>query len=127
MQGELKTFETVLLKCDKPYASGRIYPKEVVDQAIEKFNKDMAILYVEDTTGADCETVDMSQIIGIIKDVHIDKRGVVGTVTLLDTPNGRLFRDKNIDIHLSGIGDVDHETNKVTDYTIIKAIAGGKK
>ena len=127
MQGELKTFETILLKCDEPYASGRIYPKEVVEKAVEKFNKEFGILYIE-TPGNETETVDMSKIVGAINDMHLDGKEVKGTAVLLDTPEANKIKDLNLKVSLvgHGWGDWHNDPIKITEYEIDKAVVGVK-
>ena len=125
MESELKRFETVLLSCDRPYLSGRVYPKEVVEKAVEKFNKDFGTLFVE-APGNDAETVDMTKLVGKINDMHLDGKEVKGTVVLLDTPEATKIKDLDLKVSLVGHGVQDFQTDFITEYEIDKAVVGVK-
>ena len=121
MEGELKRFEAVLLKCDEIYPSGRVYPWELMNKAAEEYNKKYNQLYVE-APGNDTETVDMTKIVGVVENIHLDGKEVKGTVVLLDTPEANIIKNYDIKVGLCGHGDIDFETNKVTSYEIDKAV-----
>lgn len=126
MEGELKRFETVLLKCDEIYPSGRVYPRELMNKATEEYNKKYNQLYVE-APGNDTEIVDMTKIVGVIENIHLDGKEVKGTVILLDTPEANLIKDLDIKVSLvgHGWGDWHEDPVKITEYEIDKAVVKG--
>ena len=120
--------EVVLLRCDEMYSrSGRIYPKEVVQKAIDDFNElHDGKMYIESREGdLFSRDVDMRKVIGVVNDLIIEDNKVKGTLKVLDGIEATKLQDIS-DIILCGEGDVNHETNTVSNYKIHKSVIGEK-
>lgn len=106
MSEKIRTFEATLLRCDETYPSERTYPWELMDKAVEDYNKKSDQLFIEAEGNTACE-VDMTKVVGVINDLHMVGKDVRGTVILLDTPEANKLKDLTLDITLFGHGDVD--------------------
>ena len=108
----MKEIRTKLFSCDSISKSGRVYPKDVMENAIKDFNE-------KHTFGLLChpeiEKPSILESVGTIDQVEIKSNGeVFGKVKLLDNIQGKAMqnvlkaaKDKSIRVSPVGYGDID--------------------
>ena len=122
----IKNLKSVVLRCDAPEVSGRIYPSKLIKKAI----KEDKVLQEKlannclfgDMFRDDIEDVDLSNVVFVVRKLYWYKNELKVAIDILDTPNGRLVTQCSTPMRVSilGIGDVDPNTNIVTSYKIGK-------
>ena len=111
--------QTTLLKCNFRYPSGRIYPGDVVNEAVKEFNKEhpegMSLIF-RDAAG-NLEKV------GKVTDLHINEEAALqGTVAFEDTPKGNELKNKTLSVDLMAEGDWDFVSGLVRRLNIINSV-----
>jgi len=115
----------VLLQCDTPSPlTGRIYPREEIEKAIEKYqeqiDKDVAV----GTMGEMRDKIEIGNISHKVTKLTInDERQIIADIELLNTPMGQIAQEL-IDTHtlrLSPciVGQISEENMVVSDCTIL--------
>lgn len=118
--------EIKLFSCEGISHNGRIFPKDVMEKAIEEFNKGNRPALI--TKESESNFPNLSDAVGTLEHISIKENGdVFGNIQLLPTPEGKVIEDmllasKNLDernMHISpiGYGDVN-ETGEVTHMDI---------
>jgi hypothetical protein len=106
-----------LLSVGTPTANGRIYPKEVLEAAIKKADKDkMIAVFNQDMPTAD---VNIEKAAAIINELELTDDSLYGTVSLLQTPMGLLMQQlgDSYECRPFGIGKVSDD-KVVSDYEL---------
>lgn len=94
------------LEIDKPTKNGRIYPKEVVEKALKLFmeytKQDLFPIFEK----ASIQPPTMNDIVGFVKDIHIENDYLVGEVGFIEgkvehIPNGEI-----INVRPNGFGSI---------------------
>ena len=101
----------------------RIYTKECAEKMVEEFNTRGGIMYGElgQPEGYD---VRLSNVSHIVEEIHLDeeKNSIVGTITILDTPKGKIVKkllkqDIGLSCRSRGAGTVN-ENGEIEDYQL---------
>ena len=108
-----------IAKADIPNASGRIYPKEVVEEMANDINnRDGKILCYSEGSGL------IDDIVGVVSDAKVEDNELSVTIDILNTPNGVHIKDMlkcvsedNFEGVITGTGCVDKD-NIVSDYKL---------
>jgi len=110
----MKEIKTKLFSCDSISKNGRVYPKDVMENAIKDFNE-------KHTFGLLChpetENPSILESVGTIDKVEIKSNGdVFGKVKLLDNIPGKAYQNilnssKDVSIRVTpvGLGDIDED------------------
>jgi len=130
MEPILRQFKTTVLVCDEPTITGRIYPFKETKVAIKK-NKALKELLLNNMLFGNYITeIIAKENLNDIKNIafRVDKlywhgKKLMANVSLLNTPQGRIVDnmmnlDANVILTIAGTGDVDPETNKVSNYKL---------
>ena len=119
----MKNFNINIMKFDVLSNSGYIYPKDVMETAIKKFNSK----YNEDNIClCDNSGSDLDKITHSMSNLYMDEDGVVSAdINILDTPQGKILQDSiealtlndlGVKAYPKGIATLDQENFTVTDY-----------
>jgi hypothetical protein len=113
-----KRFE--LVTADVPSVTGRIYPKAIVEQIMDKINTGHVLATLD---SSDLLTVSMDRVVGTVHDAEMDGDTLFATLYLSDTPMGTVVRsllDAKVLLGLSfgGTGNVSAE-GEVSSYDLL--------
>ena len=83
-----------LLKINEANLNGRIYTREVVETMIEQFNRRKAEQghFLGELGFPERLETTLSQVSHSVDEIHIDKNMLLGDITVLDTPNGKVLK-----------------------------------
>ena len=86
--------EGVFAQADTKNRNGRIYPRDVMEQAVAKYvdeqvSKDRAVGELNHPEGP---TVNLDKVSHRITELNIEGRNVMGKALILDTPNGQIVK-----------------------------------
>jgi hypothetical protein len=107
-----------LLSVGTPTANGRIYPKEVLEAAIKKADKDkMIAVFNHDMPTAD---VNIEKAAAIINELELTDDSLYGTVSFLQTPMGLLAQQlgDSYECRPFGVGKVSDD-KVISDYVLL--------
>lgn len=116
-----------VLKVDERNKNGRIYPKEVVEEALlaykEKINAKSSFGELESGEGFRFPGVNLDSASHLITDIDLGDDGIVyANITLLDTPMGRIAQDitEGGDVHFAsrGVGFLNGSEGEVTSLQL---------
>ena len=103
---------TKIFSCEGISHNGRVFPKDVMEKAINDFNKNKQVGWI--TMENDENSIRLNDTVGTLKNVSIQENGdVFGDVLFIPTPEGKyvenLMTSDNPTVHLSpvGYGEVD--------------------
>ena len=82
-----------IYKSDKPTPNGRIYPKEELLKAIDKFNADTQIVTFEDYPPKNLDDENEVNGIGTVKLEYTEDDIVMAKIDILDSPQGIVFQE----------------------------------
>jgi hypothetical protein len=112
----------ILQKADTLNQNGRIYPIDVLEREVRNYQK----FIVENRAlgeldHPDSSVVNLKNASHLIREAHIDKQVVYGTVEILDTPSGKILQsliESGVKLGISsrGVGT----TKKQGDYHIVQ-------
>lgn len=122
----MKEIRTKLFSCEGISHNGRIFPKDVMKEAIDNFNEADRTALI--TTDNESNFPSLNNAIGTLEHITIDDQGVVfGDILFLPTPEGKVFEnmlhvsesldESNIHISPIGYGDVN-EKGEITHMDI---------
>lgn len=122
----MKEIVTKLFSCEGISHNGRIFPKDVMKEAIDNFNNGNRPGLI--TKENESNFLNLNDAVGTLEHISIEDNGdVFGEIKLLPTPEGKVFEDiliasKNLDegnMHISpvGYGEVN-EKGEVTHMDI---------
>lgn len=93
VKNERNVFTAPLLRVDVPNGNNRIYPREVVEQAIAKFQSDTPRSLTGMLGTPEGSSIPFSQMCCFIDNLHINDNGyLIGEFTALKTPAGETFQ-----------------------------------
>lgn len=118
--------EATLMKLDVPLASGTIYPREVVEAAVERLQGPISVKRVlgefdPEEIGAQVHLGDATH---TLRSLRVEGDDLIAEVELMKTPKGLvladLLRNGNIPVRLAprGLG-TRGDDGKVSDYTLV--------
>lgn len=112
----------ILQKADTLNQNGRIYPADVLEREIRNYQK----FIVENRALGELDhpessVVNLKNVSHLIKEAHLDKGVVYGTVEILDTPSGKILQslvESGVKLGISsrGVGS----TKKQGDYHVVQ-------
>ena len=123
--------EGVFMQADKKNRNGRIYPKPVMEKALNKYmgdqvSKNRAVGELNHPEGP---TVNLDKVSHKIEDLNFKGNDVVGKATILDTPMGEIVKgllDGGVQLGVStrGMGSLQQQGNAmiVKDDFILNAV-----
>jgi len=108
-----------LLKVDQPSRGGRIYPREIVEQVMDRINNDEIMVTLD---SSDTLTVDFARLVGWVRNARIENDELVAEVEIHNTPSGTIVKtllENELDLTLctAGTGNVSKEY-VVSDYRL---------
>lgn len=112
----------ILQKADTLNQNGRIYPTAVLEREIRNYQKFIAEnRALGELDHPDSSVVNLKNVSHVIKEAHIEKGVVYGTVELLDTPSGKILQslvESGVKLGISsrGVGS----TKKQGDYHVVQ-------
>lgn len=112
----------ILQKADTLNQNGRIYPTSVLEREIRNYQKFIAEnRALGELDHPDSSVVNLKNVSHVIKEAHIEKGVVYGTVELLDTPSGKILQslvESGVKLGISsrGVGS----TKKQGDYHVVQ-------
>ena len=111
-----------LLTLDKPNANGRIYPKEVIEKALQKYRDEYVIKTRAFVTKKPPEspTVNLLDTVGVIKEIIVVDNTVMADVEFLNVPEAKIFETAlysgKLHLRTAGIGSIHKQDNGT--YTV---------
>jgi hypothetical protein len=112
----------VLQKADTLNQNGRIYPMNILEREIRNYQK----FIIENRAlgeldHPDSSVVNLKNVSHIIREAHLDKGVVYGTVEVLDTPSGKILKslvESGVKLGISsrGVGS----TKRQGDYHVVQ-------
>lgn len=120
-QEKTMKYKANILNIDTKNENGRIYPKDLVEKAVLKYNENKEQIGLGTLEFQDTLEMDPNNISHKISNVRIEENNVVCDVKLLNTPKGKLVQDLLKDMQLSvataGTGRVDKD-GVVTEFEL---------
>lgn len=127
------TITATIITLDTPTKNGRIYTKEVMEKAVNEYNKSIAErkalgeIYVKGSDRVYDTTVDLSNVSHIVDKLEIVDDKVIAEMTVLNTPRGddliKLHNNELIAFRPRGTGELTSNAaegnNTVSNYTMI--------
>lgn len=80
-----------ILECDKPNKNGRIYPKELFEKGVNDSKTVYGKIGMVEGDGV----IDLSKISHKVDFIQLEGDILVGELTILDTPEGKILKDMN--------------------------------
>jgi hypothetical protein len=93
--GEKKyAIEGVFAQADKKNRNGRIYPKAIMEKAVNKYVTEQVESgrAVGELNHPEGPTVNLDKVSHRITDLHFEGNDVIGKASILDTPNGKIVK-----------------------------------
>ena len=86
--------EGVFAQADTKNRNGRIYPREVMEQAVEKYNTDQVMTKrsVGELNHPEGPTVNLDKVSHLITELKFEGSNVMGRASILNTPNGMVVK-----------------------------------
>ena len=123
--------EGVFMQADKKNRNGRIYPKPVMEKALNKYMSDQVSKNraVGELNHPEGPTVNLDKVSHKIENLNFKGNDVVGKATILDTPMGEIVKgllDGGVQLGVStrGMGSLQQQGNAmiVKDDFILNAV-----
>src|SRR5574344_134903 len=85
----------ILQEADVKNQNGRIYPKNILEQQIKKYDEDFVQKHkaMGELDHPDSLTVNLSNVSHNITEIHWDGNKVIGTIEILSTPSGNILKE----------------------------------
>ena len=86
--------EGVFAQADTKNRNGRIYPREVMEQAVEKYNTEQVMTKrsVGELNHPEGPTVNLDKVSHLITELKFEGKNVMGRASILNTPNGMVVK-----------------------------------
>jgi hypothetical protein len=86
--------EGVFAQADTKNRNGRIYPREVMEQAVEKYNTEQVMTKrsVGELNHPEGPTVNLDKVSHLITELKFEGSNVMGRASILNTPNGMVVK-----------------------------------
>ena len=94
-QGEKKfVIEGIFMSAEQKNRNGRIYPKQIMERAVDKYVKEQVSQKraVGELNHPEGPTVNLDKVSHLITDLQWEGNNVVGKAQILDTPMGRIVK-----------------------------------
>jgi len=88
------TIEGVFAQAEQKNRNGRIYPKMIMEKAVNKYAKEQVATKraVGELNHPEGPTVNLDKVSHLITDLKIEDNNVMGKATILDTPMGQIVK-----------------------------------
>ena len=88
------TIEGVFAQAEQKNRNGRIYPKMIMENAVNKYAKEQVATKraVGELNHPEGPTVNLDKVSHLITDLKIEENNVMGKATILDTPMGQIVK-----------------------------------
>ena len=88
------TIEGVFAQAEQKNRNGRIYPKMIMEKAVNKYAKEQVATKraVGELNHPEGPTVNLDKVSHLITDLKIEENNVMGKATILDTPMGQIVK-----------------------------------
>jgi len=125
------TIEGVFAQADAKNRNGRIYPKPIMEKAVNKYVKEQVSQKraVGELNHPEGPTVNLDKVSHLITDLRFEGNDVVGKASILDTPNGKIVKgllDGGVKLGVStrGMGSLENRggTMFVKDDFILNTV-----
>ena len=115
-QGEKKfVIEGIFMSAEQKNRNGRIYPKQIMERAVDKYVKEQVSQKraVGELNHPEGPTVNLDKVSHLITDLQWEGNDVVGKAQILDTPMGRIVKgllDGGVQLGVStrGMGSLEN-------------------
>ena len=86
--------EGVFAQAEQPNRNGRMYPKDVMEQAVGKYKKEFVGngRAVGELNHPDGPTINLDKVSHLVTELNFKGNDVVGKAKILDTPNGNIAK-----------------------------------
>ena len=108
--------EGVFAQADTKNRNGRIYPREVMEKAVEKYNTEQVMTKrsVGELNHPDGPTVNLDKVSHLITELKFEGSNVMGRASILNTPNGMVVKgllDGGVQLGVStrGMGSLQNQ------------------
>ena len=108
--------EGVFAQADTKNRNGRIYPREVMEQAVEKYNTEQVMTKrsVGELNHPEGPTVNLDKVSHLITELKFEGKNVMGRASILNTPNGMVVKgllDGGVQLGVStrGMGSLQNQ------------------
>ena len=126
--GKKYVIEGVFAQTNEKNRNGRIYPKPIMEKAVEKYVKDQVKTKraVGELNHPEGPTVNLDKVSHLIDDLHFEGNNVVGKATILPTPMGKIVEgllDGGVQLGVStrGMGSLEPQNGVMVvkdDYVL---------
>src|SRR5210317_1998135 len=106
--------EGVFAQADQKNRNGRVYPKPIMESAVDKYVKEQVEKKraVGELNHPDGPTVNLDKVSHLITDLHFEGNDVVGKASILDTPMGNVVQGLleggvNLGVSTRGMGSLE--------------------
>jgi hypothetical protein len=108
--------EGVFAQADTKNRNGRIYPHDVMEQAVEKYNTEQVMTKrsVGELNHPEGPTVNLDKVSHLITELKFEGKNVMGRASILNTPNGMVVKgllDGGVQLGVStrGMGSLQNQ------------------
>lgn len=108
--------EGVFAQADTKNRNGRIYPREVMEQAVDKYNTEQVMTKrsVGELNHPEGPTVNLDKVSHLITELKFEGSNVMGRASILNTPNGMVVKgllDGGVQLGVStrGMGSLQNQ------------------
>ena len=108
--------EGVFAQADTKNRNGRIYPHDVMEQAVDKYNTDQVMTKrsVGELNHPEGPTVNLDKVSHLITELKFEGKNVMGRASILNTPNGMVVKgllDGGVQLGVStrGMGSLQNQ------------------
>jgi hypothetical protein len=120
VDGERKLMiEGIFMQAEKQNRNGRVYPKDILAEAVEKYDKSQVSKgrAVGELGHPDSPTVNLDRVSHRIVELNWDGNNVMGRAQVLDTPMGKIVRglmegDVQLGVSTRGMGSLQERGGK---------------
>lgn len=87
--------EGIFMQAEKPNRNGRIYPKEVLEKEVNRYNKEYVMknrAYGE-LGHPQGPTINLERMSHLIKEIKVDGKNFIGKAKIMDSPYGNIVKN----------------------------------
>ena len=113
--------EGIFMQADQKNRNGRIYPKQVLEQAVDKYKSEQVSKgrAVGELNHPEGPTINLDKVSHKITELNFQGNNVIGKATVLNTPMGQIVQglmDGGVQLAVSSRGMGSLETKNGTNY-----------
>jgi len=105
--------EGIFMQAEKPNRNGRIYPKEVLEKEVNRYNKEYVMknrAYGE-LGHPQGPTINLERMSHLIKEIKVDGNNFIGKAKIMDSPYGNIVKnlikeDASLGVSSRGMGSL---------------------